>query len=84
VPRDEAERAAAGWGGDRYELWQDGPDYALVIRWRWDTPQDAAEFETALGKVKFRESSAIRTSDGVVTLAIAPYDALAQRIVRAR
>jgi hypothetical protein len=84
VPRDEAERAAAGWGGDRYELWQDGPDYAVVIRWRWDTPRDAAEFETALRKIKFRDSSAIRTFDGVVTLAIAPYEALAQRIVRAR
>jgi hypothetical protein len=55
--------AAAGWGGDRYELWQRpgpatgtaercGPPCpgrdALVIRWRWDTPKDRREFLAAL------------------------------------
>jgi hypothetical protein len=55
--------AAAGWGGDRYELWQRpesatgtaercGPPCpgrdALVIRWRWDTPKDQREFLAAL------------------------------------
>jgi hypothetical protein len=55
--------AAAGWGGDRYELWQRpepaggggegcGPPCpgrdALVIRWRWDTPKDQREFVDAL------------------------------------
>jgi hypothetical protein len=55
-----ADRAAAGWGGDRYELWRSsslsdslcGPpcphDDALVIRWRWDSPADEREFLTAL------------------------------------
>ena len=54
----EAERAAEGWGGDRYELWTRGvdpidcegscrEDQVLVIRWRWDTPADAAEFRRA-------------------------------------
>jgi hypothetical protein len=50
-------RAAAGWGGDRYELWRHGgaPCGApcpgrdvLVMRWKWDTTADAAEFRTAL------------------------------------
>ena len=50
--------AAAGWGGDRYELWRrDGDtecaspcrrDAALVARWRWDTPRDEREFAVKL------------------------------------
>jgi hypothetical protein len=51
--------AAAGWGGDRYELWRKAPlggacaapcvgDDALVIRWRWDTPKDEREFYDSL------------------------------------
>jgi hypothetical protein len=49
-------RAAAGWGGDRYELWQRGScpaapcraDDVLVIRWRWDTARDEREFAAKL------------------------------------
>jgi hypothetical protein len=56
----EASAAAAGWGGDRYELWRRGPAGdrgceapcrardALVLRWHWDTARDAAEFRAAL------------------------------------
>jgi hypothetical protein len=51
--------AAAGWGGDRYELWQRGgggaecaspcrSDAALLLRWRWDTPRDEREFAVKL------------------------------------
>jgi hypothetical protein len=50
--------AAAGWGGDRYELWRRGSasgcpapcrsDAALVVRWRWDTPRDEREFAVKL------------------------------------
>jgi hypothetical protein len=54
-PRSLARRAAAGWGGDRYELWRRAvrpsecqhpcrSELALVLRWRWDTPADAATF----------------------------------------
>jgi hypothetical protein len=54
-----AERAAAGWGGDRYELWRSAPlgsdcgppcprQDALVIRWHWDTAVDEQEFLAAL------------------------------------
>jgi hypothetical protein len=58
APQAMAERAAAGWGGDRYELWRRDVspaecaercrnDLALVLRWRWDTAGDAREFEIA-------------------------------------
>jgi hypothetical protein len=55
-----ARDAAAGWGGDRYELWRRGPARdpaceapcrardALILRWRWDTARDAAQFRAAL------------------------------------
>jgi hypothetical protein len=79
VPTKEAERAAAGWGGDRYELWGEDPDSVLVVRWRWDTPQDASEFETALRKVKFRNYSAIDNRNGVITLALASISDLPSR-----
>jgi hypothetical protein len=42
--------AAAGWGGDRWELWRRG-DRELVLLWTvWDTEQDAGEFAAALGR----------------------------------
>jgi len=49
--------AAAGWGGDRYELWRRGAGpcaapcrggAALTVRWRWDTPRDEREFAAQL------------------------------------
>jgi len=54
-----ARRAAAGWDGDRYELWRRATapagcpppcrgDLALVIAWRWDKPADAPEFARAV------------------------------------
>jgi hypothetical protein len=53
-----AKRAAAGWGGDRYELFRRRvppsacrgtcrADLALVLRWRWDTTADASQFDRA-------------------------------------
>jgi len=41
------EKAAAGWGGDRYELWERGGQGRLAMRWRWDTRRDAREFLAA-------------------------------------
>ncbi len=42
-------RAGAGWGGDRFALYEDGQGGA-VLAWGsvWDTEKDAAEFEEAL------------------------------------
>jgi hypothetical protein len=37
--------AAAGWGGDRLVLYEDGADgWAIVWELAWDTPQDTDEF----------------------------------------
>jgi hypothetical protein len=55
-----ARRAAAGWDGDRYELWRRATapagcappcraDLALVVVWRWDEATDAPEFARAAG-----------------------------------
>jgi hypothetical protein len=43
-----ANAAAAGWGGDRVAV-LDGPNgsWAVVLRTAWDTPADAAAFESA-------------------------------------
>jgi hypothetical protein len=40
--------AAAGWGGDRWELWQRGDAAAVLLKTVWDTPDDAREFAEAL------------------------------------
>jgi len=51
MARQEAERAAAGWGGDQYALWVpnvDGRRYRLVWHTTWDSEQEAQEFHRAL------------------------------------
>lgn len=40
--------AAAGWDGDRWELWTRGDDAVVVLATMWDSVEDAIEFETAL------------------------------------
>jgi hypothetical protein len=74
-----ASEAAAGWGGDRYELWQRGDDSALVMRWRWDTPRDEAEFAARLREV-IGDRGVVARRGGAVTLAVAPTRELAQRL----
>jgi hypothetical protein len=42
---DNAIQAGVGWGGDRYQVLQDGQGrLALALRTAWDDPLDAAEF----------------------------------------
>ena len=88
-------RAAEGWGGDRYELWQRGGDDcaapcrdrdALVMRWRWDTAQAARDFEASLREwVAGRPGATAVSSRGrEVALALAPEADLAQRLVEER
>lgn len=43
-----ANRAAGGWGGDRYVVWQQGGDYCVRIDLAMDTPNDVDELEDAL------------------------------------
>jgi hypothetical protein len=79
------DEAAAGWGGDRYELWQRGSCGAppcrdsdlLVMRWRWDSARDAREFEAALRV----DGAVVEAHDDTVTLVLAPTRALARRVL---
>ena len=85
-------RAAEGWGGDRYELWQRGDGDcqapcrdrdALVMRWRWDTRAAAERFEAALREwlSEQPEGQATASRGREVTLALAPTVAEAERLV---
>ena len=65
--RDEA---AAGWGGDRYGVWQRGEDTVVAIRWRWDTAADAREFVPALRAALPR--AAVRARGGETSLVVRP------------
>lgn len=45
-----AQKAAAGWGGDHYQVYlnTETNQTALALRWIWDTPQEANEFTLAM------------------------------------
>ena len=45
---EDAGDAALGWGGTHFEMWSDGEALLTVMATRWDTEQDAAEFDEAL------------------------------------
>lgn len=62
LPRNEANAAAAGWGGDRFQIYAraDGEALAWVARLVWDTPADKAEFEAsynALGEARYEAAA---------------------------
>jgi hypothetical protein len=46
--RRRVNRAGEGWGGDHYELWQQGDDYCVRVDFAADTPADLAEIDDAL------------------------------------
>lgn len=50
--QDESRRAAAGWGGDRYSVYEDPKTGHVLIAHlsAWDTEQDALEFFDAYAK----------------------------------
>ena len=94
----QAADAAEGWGGGRYTVWRREDDYAVALRWRWDTPRDAAEFVAALpryieftlrgrragpGLWRAPDRGFVAVGAGaVVRFAIAPTRALARRLAR--
>ncbi|HEY7598777.1 MAG TPA: hypothetical protein VH741_02530 [Candidatus Limnocylindrales bacterium] len=46
LPTTEWQDAAAGWGGDRIAMYENGTDqWAIVWRLAWDEPTDSAQFE---------------------------------------
>lgn len=49
IPKRNAEEAAAGWGGDRYHLYENASAASLLISQftNWDTAVDAEDFFTA-------------------------------------
>jgi hypothetical protein len=52
------QRAASGWGGDHYVVWQTGGDYCLRVDFAADTPDDLKEMKNALGDVAQERSNA--------------------------
>jgi hypothetical protein len=74
------EEAAAGWGGDRYELWQGPGGDVLAMRWRWDTRRDAREFAAAARSRL--DATAVTASGDTVTLVWAPSAAAARSAAR--
>ena len=84
-----ADAAAAGWGGGRYELWKDGEAAVAVLRWVWDRPGDAREFEPALRHYADERPEDLAAGDAIeagrraTTLAIAADPAEAARVARA-
>jgi len=40
--------ASEGWGGARYDLYENGDDALVIMGTRWDTKKDATEWEEAL------------------------------------
>jgi hypothetical protein len=80
------DEAAAGWGGDRYELWQRATcasppcrdSDVLAMRWRWDSARDAREFAAALRV----DDAAVQARGDTVTLVLAPTPALARRVLK--
>jgi hypothetical protein len=57
----QAAQAAAGWGGSAYHIYQHGDGrLAVMLRLEWDTPDDLAEFQTAInayGESRFGTSA---------------------------
>ncbi len=76
---DDADEAAEGWGGGRYELWRTGPlrdracpapcrrRDALVVAWSWDTDRDARQFKPALRRYVTRALRARSQAPGRLT-----------------
>jgi hypothetical protein len=56
-PAGWTNEAATGWGGDRWELWSNGEERALLCLTVWDSAEEAAEFASAMprrGPLRFK------------------------------
>jgi|YelNatPaOPRAMG01_1025707.scaffolds.fasta_scaffold01408_14 hypothetical protein len=61
LTQDEAEKAAAGWGGDTLSYYEQGNDYLFTWGIKWDTKEDACEFFIAFNNM-FRMAAATQTA----------------------
>lgn len=71
--------AAAGWGGDRWWLFENGARAAVVLATVWDTDRDADEFAAAVRRPEFQVA---RSGPWVVVVA-GPGRARAAGVARA-
>ncbi|MGH9748537.1 MAG: hypothetical protein ACRD6R_01250 [Candidatus Polarisedimenticolia bacterium] len=58
---------AAGWGGDRWQLYRRGGETVTLLATRWDSERDAREFEAALSPARGR--LLVRRGDAAVLVA---------------
>lgn len=59
-----AQRAAAGWDGDRFMVVERGPDRGIVWALVWDSAVEAAEFTDAMVRSTMRRTGAAERSVG--------------------
>lgn len=65
-PQRWTNAGAAGWGGDRWQLYRRGDDTVTVLATLWDSDRDAREFHAALPRPMRRAS--LRRRDAVVVV----------------
>jgi hypothetical protein len=82
----ESRRAAAGWGGDRYALYEGSkPGEVVIIQLTaWDTPNDAREFFDAYAKRTWRRYPKAEILDTTSAADTNAANAAAQSPVRER
>jgi flagellar basal body-associated protein FliL len=61
---ETAADAAAGWGGDSYQVLYKGStnEKVLAVHWVWDTPEDAQEFTEAMETYLTRRFAGVQVS----------------------
>ena len=65
VAATDATAAAAGWGGDRLAVMKGpGGAWAVALHTEWDTPADAAQFETAATTAKAKAGGSAEVLPG--------------------
>ncbi len=68
LPSEEADLAAAGWGGCRYQLWEEGSRQSFLLSSRWDSAKDAQEARLALERWLADRFPGVASQDGSATI----------------
>jgi hypothetical protein len=61
------QRAAAGWGGDRFTLYENAEQRLLQARLVWDSPEDADDFFASLAQSLRNRGAALQSDDTRLT-----------------